>query len=91
MQPKEVKNLFRRQYPDAEQATTMKEIRQMAYKLAATMAINSSEGDEQTLAIRKVYEALMYFDLSVVIGNAKREEQAMLEAVGLTSGPGSET
>jgi len=77
MQPKEVKNLFKRQYPDVEQAATMKEIRQMAYKLAATMAINSPANDEQTLAIRKVHEALMYFDLSVVIGNWMRHAVPM--------------
>jgi hypothetical protein len=45
----------------------MQEVRKQALKLAGTMLVNSPGSAEQTIAIRKVHEALTYFELAVTM------------------------
>jgi len=45
----------------------MTEVRKQALNLAGTMLVNSPGRAEQTIAIRKVNEALMYFDFAVCL------------------------
>jgi hypothetical protein len=46
------------------------EVRKQALKLAGTMLVNSPGSPERTIAIRKVHEALMHFNLAVCLESA---------------------
>jgi hypothetical protein len=61
----ELKNLFAFPTPTTEKLTVIDEVRKQSLKMAGTMLVNSPGSPEQTIAIRKMHEALMHFNLAV--------------------------
>ena len=76
MNQKELKQLFTEPILLAEQTETLVQVRKMCYNLAGTMLVNSPTNTEQTIAIRRIHEALYYFELSLSEGNEKPAAQA---------------
>lgn len=68
MDKTELKNLFQRHAPSEEEQDTMEQVRAMTLKLAGTYMVNSPGSAEQTICLRKLSEALMYFNLAVCMG-----------------------
>jgi hypothetical protein len=71
MTTQELKNLFTPRVGNEEQTQIFHEVRKQALKLAGTMLVNSPGCPEQTLAIRKVHEALFYFNLAQTLEKPK--------------------
>ncbi len=62
-----LKNLFAQFPPTPQQQETVAGLRQLALKFAGTILVNTQPSAEQTIAIRRVWEALNYAELAVML------------------------
>lgn len=57
--------------PD-ERLKVMEEFAKMLHRAAGTIVVNCPQNAERDIAIRRLHEALLYADLSVLLGNYER-------------------
>ena len=60
MTKEQLKTMFAAYTPSEQQQEAMKDIRQAAYRLAGTILVSTVASAKQTVAIRKVQEAMMW-------------------------------